>query len=145
MGEILCDKCVALCCRYFALPIDNPKDAEDFDNIRWYLMHENIVVFIEDKQWYIGILTKCKNLLPDNRCGIYETRPRICRNYDTDNCDYHGGDYEFEKLFTSADQLLQYAEKKLGRPIVVRPRKSKRKGGLLGRNGKVVTLPILNR
>jgi Fe-S-cluster containining protein len=119
----LCDRCAALCCRYIALPIDNPTDARDYDNIRWYLLHENIVVFIEEGQWYIGILTRCKQLRPDNRCGIYETRPRICRSYTTDNCDYHGGDYNYDVLFTSAEQVREFAEKELGRPLVVRPKR----------------------
>src|SRR5438105_11390276 len=109
----LCDKCAALCCRYFALPIDNPRKACDYDNIRWYLLHENVVVFIEKRQWYIGILSRCKHLQSDNRCGIYETRPRICRKYSTDNCDYHGGEYNFDILFTSGEQLAEYARKKL--------------------------------
>ncbi len=122
----LCDKCAALCCRYIALPIDNPKNVKDYDHIRWYLMHENIVVFIEKKQWYIGIFARCKHLQPDNRCGVYLTRPRICRGYNTDNCDYHGGDYDYEQLFTSAEQLREYAEEKLGRPLVLQVRKKGR-------------------
>jgi uncharacterized protein len=111
----LCSNCAGLCCRYFALPLDNPKTAADYDNIRWYLCHENCVVFIEKRQWYIGIMARCKHLMEDNRCGIYEQRPRICRGYSTDNCDYHGGEYEFSKLFTSAEQLREYAEEKLNR------------------------------
>jgi uncharacterized protein len=109
MPNCLCDSCSALCCRYFALPIDNPETRKDFDNIRWYLVHENVVVFVEKKQWYIGIMNRCKHLQADNRCGIYETRPMICRSYSTDNCDYHGGDYGYERLFTSADGLWTYA------------------------------------
>lgn len=109
----LCEQCAALCCRYFALPIDNPKSARQYDDIRWYLCHENVVVFIEEKQWYLGIMSRCKHLQPDNRCGIYEKRPSVCREYTTDNCDYHGGEYNFEKLFTSAEQLEAYAKEKL--------------------------------
>lgn len=124
----LCEKCVALCCRYFALPLDNPEDAEDYDNIRWYLMHESVVVFIEKDQWYLAVLTRCKHLQPDNRCGIYERRPRICRKYTTDNCEYHGAEYDYEQLFTSSEQLLEYAEKTLGRPIVVSPKPTARLG-----------------
>jgi len=136
--ESLCDKCAALCCRYIALPLDNPKDIRDYDNIRWYLVHENVVVFIEDKQWYIGFFTRCKHLQPDNRCGIYSIRPRICRTYTTDNCDYHGGDYNYQELFTSADQLRAYAEKKLGRSLPLKPRMKVKK-----RNGrKLVHLPL---
>jgi uncharacterized protein len=113
MPSSLCDKCAALCCRYFALPIDNPKTARQYDDIRWYLIHENVVVYIEKRQWYLGIMTRCKHLQADNRCGIYETRPRICREYSTDNCDYHGGEYDFEVLFTSGEQLEAYARTKL--------------------------------
>jgi uncharacterized protein len=109
----LCDQCAALCCRYFALPIDNPKTARQYDDIRWYLCHENVVVFIEEKQWYLGIMSRCKHLQPDNRCGIYERRPKVCREYKTDNCDYHGGEYDFERLFTSAEQLEAYAKETL--------------------------------
>src|SRR6516164_10227399 len=108
MPECLCDRCAALCCRYFALAIDNPDCRKDFDAIRWYLVHENVVIFVEKKQWYIGIMNRCKHLLPDNRCGIYETRPQVCRSYSSENCDYHGGDYDYEHLFTSADDLWTY-------------------------------------
>jgi uncharacterized protein len=125
----LCEKCAGLCCRYFALPIDNPETARQYDDIRWYLCHENVIVFIEKKQWYLGILNRCKHLMPDNRCGIYETRPRVCRGYSLDNCDYHGGDYGFEKLFTSAEQLERYAKEKLAeaREKAAAARKKRRK------------------
>ena len=148
----LCDKCSGLCCRYFALPIDNPTTAKDYDNIRWYLVHENVVVFIEKKQWYVGFMSRCKHLLDDNRCGIYEERPRICREYSTDNCDYHGGDYNFEKLFTSAQQLRDYAEEKLNRrrpkwkkPIRLVPQPKPPRMRALKINGKAVgvSLPVL--
>ena len=142
---MLCDKCSALCCRYIALPIDNPEDARDFDNIRWYLLHENIVVFIEKKQWYVGVFAKCKQLQEDNRCGIYLDRPRICRSYTTDNCDWHGGEYDYEQLFTSADQLREYAEKKLGRPLVLQKKKKKRKPmvlELMGNGARKLALPL---
>jgi Fe-S-cluster containining protein len=143
MSECLCDKCAALCCQYFALEIDKPTTVEDFDNIRWYLVHQNVVVFVENKKWYLGVLNKCKNLMEDNRCAIYEERPRICRGYSTDNCDYHGGDYGYEKLFTSAEELRAYAEAKLGRSIL--PRKKKPRIRLKGKLGRRhVTLPVMS-
>jgi uncharacterized protein len=144
MATSLCDACVALCCRYIALPIDNPEDANDYDNIRWYLMHENIVAFIEEGQWYIGILNKCKHLQPDNRCGVYETRPRICRSYTTDNCDYHGAEYGYDKLFTSAEQLRAFADQELGRSMLFKPRKMKKPRVLRAKGGKTrVRLPLV--
>lgn len=151
MAESLCERCVALCCRYFALPIDNPETAEDYDNIRWYLCHENVVVFVEKKQWYIGLMNRCKHLLPDNRCGIYDTRPRICRSYSTHNCEYHAQEYDYEQLFTSAAELVAYADRTLSKKrkrktsIVLRPRP--KPAALAGRqvNGtlKQLSLPVL--
>jgi uncharacterized protein len=113
MSGCLCDKCSALCCRYFVLEIDKPETRAQFDDVRWYLVHEGTFVFIEKKKWYLGIYARCKHLQPDNRCGIYEKRPKICRDYSTESCDYHGGDYGWEKLFSSAEQLERYAREAL--------------------------------
>lgn len=113
--ECLCDRCTALCCRYFALQIDKPKAPADYDDIRWYLMHENVHVFIEDGDWYLAVQTRCQNLRDDNKCGVYEDRPKICRQYTTDNCDFYLGEYEFEQYFTTAEQLEAYAHAKLGK------------------------------
>ncbi len=124
MGSCLCDKCAALCCRYFALPIETPETRKQFDDVRWYLVHQNCAVFIEKKTWYLAVMAKCKHLQDDNLCGIYETRPRICREYTTDNCDYHGGEYDYDKLFTSAEQLWEYAEEQL---VIAREKKRKQK------------------
>ena len=141
-NAILCDRCVALCCRYIALPLDTPESASDFDDVRWYLMHENIHVFVEDEVWYIGIAVRCKNLASDNRCQVYETRPRICRGYDTDECEWHGTEYRYEHLFTSADQLEAYARQKLGRSILFRPRKKKPKLKRTRGGKRRVELPV---
>ena len=111
----LCSRCTAICCRYFALQIDTPKAPSDYDDIRWYLMHENVHIFIEDGLWYLAIQTRCQNLGQDNRCGVYEDRPRICRDYSTENCDFHIGAYEFEQYFTQPQQLEEYAQAKLGK------------------------------
>lgn len=117
MGSILCEHCTAACCRYIALPLDKPRTPRDYDDIRWYLMHQNILVFVEDGDWYIQFQTRCKNLAPDNRCGIYETRPEICREYEPGECDYAGGAYDYEHLFTHPQQIDEYYEKKTGRSL----------------------------
>ena len=95
MGSILCEHCAGACCRYLALPLDKPTSRRDYDDIRWYLMHEGVTVFVEDGDWYIQHQTRCKNLGADNRCTIYTTRPEICREYEPDACDYEGGDFQF--------------------------------------------------
>ncbi|MGE3181440.1 MAG: YkgJ family cysteine cluster protein [Phycisphaerae bacterium] len=108
MGGVLCEHCTGVCCKYIALPIDTPDDEDEFEDVRWYLLHEGVSVFVEEGDWYINIVTHCRHLQPDNRCGIYETRPRICRAYTTDNCDYHSGDYGWEEHFTCAEHLDEY-------------------------------------
>ena len=103
-----CDKCKGLCCRYFALPIATPEDKDDFDDIRWYLCHKDVTVFVEDGDWYINIKNKCNNLDKNNRCGIYDKRPKICRGYRHSDCDYVEGEYDYELHFTNDKQMEEY-------------------------------------
>lgn len=112
-GEILCDYCTAKCCRYFALPIDTPVTGKDFDFIRWYILHGGASVFTEDETWYLIIHSECKHLMPDNRCGIYETRPRICGEYSTEDCEYDD-EHCYDRYFETAEQVQEYAESVLG-------------------------------
>lgn len=111
--ECLCDYCSAKCCRYFALPIETPTCWKDFDYIRWYLLHGQASVFTEDDSWYLIVHTECKHLQADNRCGAYYTRPRICREYSTTNCEYED-DWVYERYFETAEQVYEYAEALLG-------------------------------
>lgn len=129
MPGILCEHCTALCCRYIALPIDAPQERGDFDALRWYLLHENVSIFVEDGDWYISFATNCRHLQPDYRCGIYATRPKICREYSTDNCDYHSGDYNWEHHFAAPQHLDDYV-RDIWTPqqrLKQRPRRSRRR------------------
>jgi len=126
-SSCLCDQCSALCCRYFVLEIDKPETRRAYDDIRWYLIHENVLVLIEKKKWYLGIYSRCKHLQQDNRCGIYETRPKICREYSTDNCDYHGGEYDWDILFSSAEQLEKYGKEQLAEERAKARKKSRKR------------------
>jgi len=109
MGSILCEHCTGQCCRYVALPLDKPATKRDFDDMRWYLLHEKVLIFVEDGDWYIQFTADCRHLQADNRCGIYATRPQICRAYSTKECEYHAGEYEYEHLFTEPAQLEVFA------------------------------------
>ncbi len=105
----LCEYCTAKCCRYFALPIETPEVCEDFDFIRWYLLHDRATVFVEEGTWYLLVHTTCKHLQDDYRCGIYDTRPQICRDYSTTECEYED-DWTYEQYFESPEQIYEYAE-----------------------------------
>jgi Fe-S-cluster containining protein len=109
-----CRTCNALCCRYFCFQIDAPGTFEEFDDIRWYLLHEGITVHIDEGDWYISIENPCKALGPDKRCKIYKDRPLICRNYSLVNCDQALGDYEYDALFKTPEDIEEYARKILG-------------------------------
>jgi len=112
-GECLCDYCNAKCCRYFALPIDTPDCVKDFDYMRWFLLHGQASVFVEDDSWYLLVHTVCKHLQANNLCGIYLTRPEICREYSTDNCEYDE-DSTYEKYFETPEQVAEYVEATYG-------------------------------
>lgn len=104
-----CEKCTGLCCRYFALPIETPETRDDFDDIRWYLCHRDVTVFVEDGDWYVSIKNECRHLSKkDHRCTIYEKRPKICRKYKHSDCDFVEGEYDYELHFTSDQDMEEY-------------------------------------
>ena len=111
--EIACSYCPAKCCCYFALPIETPEDWDDFEYIRWYLLHERATVFTEDNTWYILVHNRCKCLGDDNLCKQYDTRPQICRDYTTDNCEYED-EWVYDQYWETAEQVGEYAEATLG-------------------------------
>ena len=112
-GESLCKYCGAKCCRYFALPIDKPTGWEDFDYIRWYLLHEQAAVFIEEGSWYLLVQNRCRHLRDDQLCDIYDSRPQICRDYTTADCEYDD-DWTYDHYWETAEQVEEYAEAVLG-------------------------------
>ena len=110
----LCEKCPAACCRYIALPCDEPTDENSFQEFRWFLMHEGVSVFVSDGSWYVSVSTPCKHLDEQGKCDIYDQRPNICREYSSKNCDYQGGDYGYKLFFTHPHQIVEYAKEKHG-------------------------------
>jgi Fe-S-cluster containining protein len=126
--KVLCDECPGLCCRYFAFPIETPETEEDYDDIRWFLCHKNISVFVEEGDWYINVKNKCRHLTNgSNRCAIYQKRPRLCRTYSTRDCDFTDGEYDYELHFTSDKQMEEYIKIKFGNNIAEKPKRKKRR------------------
>lgn len=112
-GEVLCTYCTAKCCRYFALPIDEPTTWKDYDTVRWFLLHDKASVFVEDDTWYLLVHTACRHLRDDNLCGIYETRPQVCRDYTTRKCEYEE-DWVYDHYWETPEQVEEYADAVLG-------------------------------
>lgn len=122
-----CHLCTASCCRYFALQLDKPRTKQDHDHIRWYLMHEGIVVWVQDGDWYLEVRTACRHLLPDNRCGIYDDRPQICRDYGlpgADPCEYFTDDLEYDVLFENDAEFVAWLEAKKAKRKKAAPKKA---------------------
>jgi uncharacterized protein len=124
--EQQCGQCTGLCCRYLALPLDTPKEKDDYDDIRWYLCHRGITVFVEDGNWYLNIKNKCRHLSEkDQRCRIYDKRPKICRKYKHADCDFTEGEYDYELHFTDDKQMHEYIKIKFGNNVTEKPKTKK--------------------
>jgi Fe-S-cluster containining protein len=85
----------------------------DFDHLLWQLSHANVQAFKDDEGWFLLVNNKCLHLQPDGRCGIYETRPQVCRDHDNDWCEYdEPAEKTFELFFPDYDALLKYCRKR---------------------------------
>jgi Fe-S-cluster containining protein len=63
--------------------------------------------------WYLLVNNACTHLLPDGRCGIYDDRPRICREYSNDFCEFdEPAEKGFELFFDGYNSLLRYVRKR---------------------------------
>ena len=105
----LCSDCEGLCCKYIAFPLDNPQSRKDYDDIRWYLCHEGVSVFLEEGQWYVSVANGCKYLCKETKkCLIYENRPEICKNFEADGCEFRSTEYGYDLHFTTDKQMQEY-------------------------------------
>ena len=104
------------CCTYFCLEIDAPDCRDDFDNLSWMLAHENVSIHLErDGTWQLMVKNRCKYLMDEGGCKIYDERPKICREHPAGECDFdveREVDYNnIEYIFVSLNQLHRYRDK----------------------------------
>jgi Fe-S-cluster containining protein len=104
----LCRICGALCCKYFALEIDKPTTRRDFENIRWYISHQKVSVFIQEGRWYLKVGNRCRYLDGTDHCKIYKRRPSICQKHSARECEYH--DRNAVREIRTLKQLERYRE-----------------------------------
>ena len=69
--SVRCDDCNGACCRFVAVKIGHLTP----DERRWAEMHGAVL----GACW--ALPARCKHLTPKGRCGIYETRPDVCRGF----------------------------------------------------------------
>ena len=107
--RVLCEYCTAKCCRYFALPIETPETFEEFEFIRWFLLHDRASVFQEDDDWYLLVHTDLQ--APAGRQPLRHLRnpPANLPRLHTDNCEYDD-DWTYDFYLETAEQVWEYTE-----------------------------------
>lgn len=124
------------CCRYVALPIATPRTKRDFEEIRWYVLHEDVSVYIDwDGDWGIQFETKCR-WLSGGRCTHYELRPRVCREYDPAECQRYVPRPAERVLIRSEQDLERYLEQREGRLAARRGSRRMRKEARTAAGGR---------
>ncbi|OHD70651.1 MAG: hypothetical protein A2W19_01230 [Spirochaetes bacterium RBG_16_49_21] len=108
-----CAECGGKCCEYIAIEIGKPSTKTDYDNIRWYLAHKDVHVFVDhNRKWHVEFRTPCENLTADKKCTIYENRPRICSRHGIgeQECEFFASPYLL--YISSPGQFEEYLLKK---------------------------------
>lgn len=101
------------CCQYITQKIPGPRSMHDFDHLAWQLAHQDVQAYKDDSGWYLLVMKACRFLQADGRCGIYETRPQLCRDYSNDYCEYDSPAEEgFDLYFRSYEELIEYCRKR---------------------------------
>lgn len=123
----ICCACTG-CCRYVSTVIDKPRSKVTIDQYKWFLLHKNVQIYIDNEgDWNLLFITPCTKLQNDGTCGIYETRPDICKDYSPDSCSRTGKDYTH--LFATPDALLDYLEEEKAKRKAKKEQKGKKQAG----------------
>ena len=104
-----CKKCNGKCCNYITIQIKPPEEDIDFEELKWFLCHENIIVYIDnDGEWCVEVATKCKNIDKNNRCMIYPIRPKVCSDHKTADCEANDFEAFYKRIFTKMEDIDAY-------------------------------------
>jgi hypothetical protein len=130
------------CCTYIATQIDNPSAFKDYENIYWYLTHENVAVYIDfEGDWYLEFRTRCRHLTEAATCGIYADRPRVCSEFSFEECERTTKEPAYKYLFESYQHLLDFMRVK--RPKAFASYMKKRRELLAKRKRKLTKAVIV--
>jgi Fe-S-cluster containining protein len=105
------EECRAICCNYIVRKISPPRTKMDWDELYWFLCHERIAVYIEQRKWYLMVDAPCKHLTPDSLCRIYEERPDVCRLHSEESCE-NTGEVEFDEFMDRPEDLIRLMKKR---------------------------------
>src|SRR3972149_674299 len=93
---ISCNDCEGECCKRIAIPIDNPETLEDYEDLKWYLYHTGLTIYVDNEDdWLVQVPVGCKHL-KGGKCVIYDKRPPICRKSAVADCERNIKEVKFE-------------------------------------------------
>jgi len=112
-----CQLCThSICCTYTSEALGTLRSKDDFEHVLWQVSHQNIEVYRDDEGWFLLFRGTCEHLQNNGNCGIYETRPKICRTYKNDYCEYdEPAENHFINHFKNYQELLSYCKKRFKR------------------------------
>jgi uncharacterized protein len=117
------------CCTYVATQIDDPSTFKQYEDVHWYLTHENVGVYIDwEGEWFIEFRTRCRNLTDAKTCGIYQERPLVCSEFSFTDCERSSGESAWKHYFNSQEELVAFLRAKRPRAY---ERYMKKRGELL--------------
>lgn len=100
-----------LCCTYIALAVNGPTTVNRASELLWHLYHERVSLYRDsDDEWFVQFETRCQHLQADNKCGIYEQRPHVCREYSEKSCEINSEDAG--ESFYNATEFLEFLSKR---------------------------------
>ncbi|MCG6976099.1 MAG: YkgJ family cysteine cluster protein [Acidiferrobacterales bacterium] len=114
-SEEKCGYCTnTTCCTYITQELDTPRSMEDFDTLLWQISHENVQAYKDEGDWYLLVNNRCRHILGDGRCGIYDVRPQICREHSNEDCEFNtpASDDDFDLYFPDYESLDAYCRKR---------------------------------
>ncbi len=108
-----CGQCPAICCGYITQKIPTPRARHDFEHLLWQVSHQGVEVYQDEDGWFLLVQTRCAHLQTDGACGIYASRPPICRDYSNDFCEYdEPAERHFLRHFRDYAGLLDYCRER---------------------------------
>lgn len=106
-----CKECGGECCKKLAFNVQPRLTKHDFEDLKWYLYHEGVIVYIDNEgDWMVQVPIKCTKLDKNNRCTIYDKRPPICREAKLEDCEMNTN--EMAVVFETPEDLDAYMKEK---------------------------------
>jgi hypothetical protein len=109
--QICTQECGARCCRYLTVEVAHPRRRIDWDEFRWWLAHEGVMISRDEEGWLLHVQTPCKNLGADNACAVYPHHMQTCKDYDASSCEYTAP-LDYDELFREELDLAHYIERR---------------------------------